>query len=611
MTNFSLLKRHFDRWLDIGVIFIIGTVILIAFRPVLDIIPFAEDYVTLDLAERLNVIEYIGFSLEQCITAAFCRPANALGVWIEYRLMGYNPTAYRFIEILVHLLNCLLLYTLVSLGTGKRRIGFLSALMYGALPALGASFFWFNIPDHAAGFFYLSTLLFWFHYLKTEKSRDYALAFGSFVMSAMNKEIGLTLPIALFLLDRWIVGGPACLSLYIRRYWIFAFACLVYGLSLSFRLIAFTQNEYSGAYAGLGVGSNVLSNLVSYLLMMAYPWQVSQPDVPLVLALGLLLPGLVFFKRNLAVAFLGVMAVLPILPVLLLTFTGIRYLYLSLMAVGVLFASVCAQIVNLFPRSRITSSIGALAISILLCFNSATLGNAFEVFATFARQYRLPIRPIFQQYSRFPQGTYLYFVNSPIPTAILSGMFAVRYGSGVFVGGTDNVAPANLHYYAPSYVCYFNEQQQVIVQPVQTPTMFNVEPRLPVVFSTLISLEDIEIASVQLERGDALIGILYWRALAKIDKDYTVFAHLVDSNGEQVASSDSQPRGGKVPTSAWSPENLIVDWIIVPLSDQVPSEQEYQLEIGLYYLPTLERLRVTDESGYVSDKITIRPFSIK
>ncbi|MCS7287262.1 MAG: glycosyltransferase family 39 protein, partial [Anaerolineae bacterium] len=51
---------------------------------------------------------------------------------------------------------------------------------------------------------------------------------------------------------------------------------------------------------------------------------------------------------------------------------------------------------------------------------------------------------------------------------------------------------------------------------------------------------------------------LYWTAEKKPSRDYTVFVHLVDEDGQWVAGFDGMPVSGEFPTSCW-PEGALVE----------------------------------------------------
>jgi 4-amino-4-deoxy-L-arabinose transferase-like glycosyltransferase len=103
-----------------------------------------------------------------------------------------------------------------------------------------------------------------------------------------------------------------------------------------------------------------------------------------------------------------------------------------------------------------------------------------------------------------------------------------------------------------------------------------------------------------------VIGLtLYWQALTTVEKDYTVFTHLLGSynpltNGPLWGGHDSRPGGDTYPTTVWEAGEIVVDEYGIPIQADAPPG-EYQLEVGMYHLATMERLSVLDDSGAVRD----------
>ncbi len=81
-------------------------------------------------------------------------------------------------------------------------------------------------------------------------------------------------------------------------------------------------------------------------------------------------------------------------------------------------------------------------------------------------------------------------------------------------------------------------------------------------------------------------------------KDYTVFTHLVAADGRIVAQQDNQPGEGRYPTSIWDTGEIVVDRYHLSIAPDAP-DGEHHLEVGMYLLSTLERLKVAsgDEEG--------------
>jgi 4-amino-4-deoxy-L-arabinose transferase-like glycosyltransferase len=74
---------------------------------------------------------------------------------------------------------------------------------------------------------------------------------------------------------------------------------------------------------------------------------------------------------------------------------------------------------------------------------------------------------------------------------------------------------------------------------------------------------------------------LYWQATGTPSRDYTVFVHLLDTAGAQLAGADAPPVNGDYPTSLWQSEDWIDDSRLLPLPpDLAPGE--YRIIVGWY-----------------------------
>lgn len=121
-------------------------------------------------------------------------------------------------------------------------------------------------------------------------------------------------------------------------------------------------------------------------------------------------------------------------------------------------------------------------------------------------------------------------------------------------------------------------------------------PIAPVDFGGLIRLSGYGLSAETLAPGDTLQIALSWQSEAPIDRDYTVFTHLIDAQGKVVAQFDGPPLGGAHPTSAWKPGETNVDRFGILLDPSTPPGT-YQLEVGWYDLATLKRIPVLDPHG--------------
>jgi hypothetical protein len=106
--------------------------------------------------------------------------------------------------------------------------------------------------------------------------------------------------------------------------------------------------------------------------------------------------------------------------------------------------------------------------------------------------------------------------------------------------------------------------------------------------------------------ASTIILTLYWRAEALMDVPYTVFVHLLDSEGRFRGQDDTPPGGGEFPTTSWVPGEYLVDEHSVQISgDAEPGP--HLLEIGLYDPATSVRLPLLDEQGnVVGDRLLLQ-----
>lgn len=98
---------------------------------------------------------------------------------------------------------------------------------------------------------------------------------------------------------------------------------------------------------------------------------------------------------------------------------------------------------------------------------------------------------------------------------------------------------------------------------------------------------------------------LGWRSRQPPARDYTVFAQLLDANGQLVASFDRPPLDGAYPTSTWLPRQHILDSRTLPLEGVAPGS--YTLIAGLYDSSTGRRMVTAEGVDFVKlAEITIK-----
>jgi len=110
--------------------------------------------------------------------------------------------------------------------------------------------------------------------------------------------------------------------------------------------------------------------------------------------------------------------------------------------------------------------------------------------------------------------------------------------------------------------------------------------------------------------GGRLFLTIYWQGLRTMDTSYTVFAHLLDSEGTIRGQRDGVPGQGTLPTTSWVEDEVIVDTYEIPIAPDAPPGT-YDLITGMYDATTGVRLPVLDPEGQpVGDHIAVVQFEL-
>jgi len=121
-----------------------------------------------------------------------------------------------------------------------------------------------------------------------------------------------------------------------------------------------------------------------------------------------------------------------------------------------------------------------------------------------------------------------------------------------------------------------------------------------------VDLLGYELSPEKVAPGEALTLTLYWRTMTEMEEDYTVFTHLLASDGSMVGQHDSQPVGGTYPTSLWLSGEVVADsHEILVRADAGPGA--HRLEVGMYVAETGVRLPIagTSDDAIILQLITV------
>jgi hypothetical protein len=98
--------------------------------------------------------------------------------------------------------------------------------------------------------------------------------------------------------------------------------------------------------------------------------------------------------------------------------------------------------------------------------------------------------------------------------------------------------------------------------------------------------------------GGQITLTLYWQANGPTDLSYTVFVHLRGPGPSDTIHGqvDRPPANGAAPTYSWTPDQVIIDELALPVLAGAPSGI-YHIAVGLYDPLSGARLPVYDAAG--------------
>jgi hypothetical protein len=126
---------------------------------------------------------------------------------VEYHYFDLQPFFYHLTNLVVHLLNCLLVFWFIYMLGRNTAVAFITALLFGVHPLRVESVAWITErKDVLYGFFSLCALVCYTYYLRNRSRWYYALIILLFVLALLSKPAALILPFTLLLCD-YFQGG--------------------------------------------------------------------------------------------------------------------------------------------------------------------------------------------------------------------------------------------------------------------------------------------------------------------------------------------------------------------------------------------------------------------
>ena len=134
-------------------------------------------------------------------------PLTWLSHMTDCQVFGLNPGLHHLSSLLLHMVNTLLLFWVLSRMTGAPYRSAFVAALFGLHPLHVEPVAWVAArKDLLSGFFWMLALATYRYYVKRPKWFKYLLVLLTFALGLMAKAMIVTLPLILLLLDYWPLG---------------------------------------------------------------------------------------------------------------------------------------------------------------------------------------------------------------------------------------------------------------------------------------------------------------------------------------------------------------------------------------------------------------------
>ena len=213
-------------------------------------------------------------------------PLTGLSHILDCQLFGLNPGRHHIINLLFHLANTLLLFTVLRQMTGAIWQSAFVAGLFALHPLHVESVAWISErKDVLSTLFWILTTAAYFYYTKNPSARRYILILILFASGLMAKPMLVTLPFVLLLLDYWplnrfqsgqaaAVKCKGCSYLILEKVPLFVFSAVS-------SIITFLVQKSSGTVGGISdlpFAIRVANAVVSYwkyIVMMFWPTKLA------------------------------------------------------------------------------------------------------------------------------------------------------------------------------------------------------------------------------------------------------------------------------------------------------------------------------------------------
>jgi protein O-mannosyl-transferase len=182
-------------------------------------------------------------------------PLTMFTLFINYLISGEDAWSYHLFNLLLHLVNCVLVFRLaMSLSKGNSIISFTTAILFGIHPLHVESVAWVSErKDVLYGLFFVAGLATYTKYVNSNSRKHYWLSILYFVLSLLSKPSAVVFPLALLCID-FLRTRKLTSKLLVEKIPFFA-------LSLAMGIVTFIAQRQVGSFGKIHIDT---SNKILY-----------------------------------------------------------------------------------------------------------------------------------------------------------------------------------------------------------------------------------------------------------------------------------------------------------------------------------------------------------
>ncbi|MCX5884517.1 MAG: tetratricopeptide repeat protein, partial [Proteobacteria bacterium] len=304
------------------------------------------------------------------------RPFRLISYAVDYYFWGLNPAGYHLSNVLFHIMSSLLVFSIVFRLIGSYWCAFSAALFFCANPVQTDSVTYLSgRRDILCALFYLAGFYSFLRYRASQQVRYLVLTFFSYLLSLASKEMGVTLPLMMFVYDYVSViskgeGMWQSFKEMWRKYYVLYLPVFLMGIGFTYYKLFINYPSTRHEYYGGSLVTNFLTVgkiLVYYLKLIFFPvvlnadysyngFPLSQGVFELATVTSLLILGMIFYliyrllTREKMIAFGLLWFFIAILPVCQIfphhELLAEHYLYLPMVGISLGVSYVMGELVR-------------------------------------------------------------------------------------------------------------------------------------------------------------------------------------------------------------------------------------------------------------------------